>query len=202
MFFNYLLYFSCNETPLMGHPFLMKLRSCLIFTFIMFTLAAGAQDTDSSYYKNSITVEKSINLVTGFTIGRYSKSVELGVAKSESSFSRRTSTFTNIFASVEMKIDDLVSGKTEEKFMMGPKVGAWAAGGCGAAAMGANMIYYTNFTNSTLVFRPEIGFGHQNFKFVYGYNIALTKRIDMVDRSVFSALLSFSVKKLSSKTIF
>lgn len=202
LIFNYLLYFSCNETPLLVHPFLMKLSSCLLFSFIMLSLAAGAQETDSSYNTYSTTVENSINVVTGFTIGRYSKFVELGVAKSQSKFMRRASTFTNILASVEMKIDDLVSGKSEEKFMMGPKVGAWVSGGCGAMAMGANMIYYTNFSNGTLVFRPEIGFGHMNFKFVYGYNFSLTKRLDMVDRSVFSALLSFSVKKLNSKTIY
>ena len=199
---NYLLYFSCNETPLKVHPFLMKLRYCLLFNFIMLCLAAGAQETDSSYYTHSTTIENSINLVTGFTIGKYSKFVELGIAKSQSKFIRYSSTFTNIFASVEMKIDDLVSGKSEEKFMMGPKVGAWLAGGCGAAAMGANMIYYTNFSGGTLVFRPEIGFGHMNFKFVYGYNFSLTKRLNMVDRSVFSALLNFSVKKLNSKTIY
>ena len=202
LFFNYLLYFSCNEPPLMVHPFLMKLRTCLLFSFIMFILAAGAQETDSSYYKHSTILEKSINVITGFSIGRYSKFVELGVAKSESKFMYRASSFSYIFASVEMKIDDLVSGKSEEKFIMGPKVGAWLAGGCGAAALGANMIYYTNFTNGTLVFRPEIGFGYLNFKFVYGYNFSLTKRIDMVDRSVFSAMLGFRVKKLNSKTIF
>jgi hypothetical protein len=168
----------------------------------MLSLAAGAQETDSSYNAHNPTVVNSIDVVTGFSIGRYSKFVELGVAKSESKFMRVASTFTNIFASVEMKIDDLVSGKSDEKFMMGPKVGAWIAGGCSAMAMGANMIYYTNFSGGTLVFRPEIGFGHLNFKIVYGYNISLTKRLHMVDRSVFSALFSIRVKKLNSKTIY
>jgi hypothetical protein len=184
------------------HPFLMKLRPCLVFSFIMLSLTASAQETDSSYNTHTTIIENTINVVTGFTIGRYSKFVELGVAKSQSKFMRRVSAFTNIFASVEMKIDDWVSGKSEEKFIMGPKVGAWLAGGCGGMAMGANMIYYTNFTNGTLVFRPEIGLGYMNFKFVYGYNISLTKGLDMVDRSVFSALLGFKVKKLNRKTIY
>jgi hypothetical protein len=140
-------------------------------------------------------------VVTGFTIGRYSKFVEVGVAKSQYKSMRHVSSSTNIFASVEMKIDDVVSGKSEEKFIIGPKIGVWAAGGCGAMAMGANMIYYTDFTDGTLVFRPEIGFGFTHVKIVYGYNVSLTKRMNMVDRSVFSAFISIGVKKLNSKTI-
>ena len=62
----------------------------------MLSLAAGAQEIDSSY--NTTIIENSINVVTGFTIGRYSKFVELGVAKSQSKFMRRVSAFCNIFA--------------------------------------------------------------------------------------------------------
>jgi hypothetical protein len=51
------------------------------------------------------------------------------------------------------------------------------------------------------VFRPEIGFGFTHVKIVYGYNVSLTKRMNMVDRSVFSAFISIGVKKLNSKTI-
>jgi hypothetical protein len=167
---------------------------------MILSLAAGAQEADS-VETNRIVLERSIHVVTGGTIGKYSRFLEVGVAKSTYKLAGHHSASSNIFASVEMKIDDLVNDKSEEKFMIGPKIGAWIAGGAAPMAMGANMIYYTDFTHGTLVFRPEIGFGYTHLKIVYGYNISLTKRQDMVDRSVGSIFISIGVKKLKNKII-
>src|SRR5690606_2013571 len=41
---------------------------------------------------------------------------------------------------------------------------------------GLNTIYYTDFDDGALVFRPEIGFGLSGFKLVYGYNWNLTNK--------------------------
>lgn len=191
LFFNYLLYFSCNETPLKVHPFLMKLRPCLLFSFIMLALVADAQETDSIPYRR--TEYKSIQLVTGVTFGR-TRFVEIGVAKNTSGVSGHHPYSSTVFASTEMKFGD--------KFILGPKIGAWAGGGCGGMAMGLNKIYYTDFDNGTLMFRPEIGFGFSHFKFVYGYNLRLTKnKVPGLDYSVGSLFLGIGVKKLKSKKL-
>ena len=67
-------------------------------------------------------------------------------------------------------------------------------------AMGVNLIYYTDFHNGNLVFRPEIGFGFGNFKFVYGYNAILTKpRLDGINTSLGNIVYCFKLKKLKDK---
>ena len=65
---------------------------------------------------------------------------------------------------------------TENKCVIGPKVGAWASGGAGAISIGANVIYYTDFHNFTLKFRPEIGVGIRRARIVYGYNLSLINK--------------------------
>lgn len=179
----------------------MKLRSCLLFSFMMLSLAAGAQEADS-VETNRIVVERSIQVVTGGTIGKRSKFWEVGVAKSTYRKAGHHSASSNIFASVEMKIDGLVNNKSEEKFIIGPKIGAWLAGGASAMAMGANMIYYTDFTYGTLVFRPDIGFGFSHFKLVYGYNFRLTNdKLERLNYNVGSLFVGIGVKKLKNKII-
>ena len=96
------------------------------------------------------------------------------------------------FVSTEIKLGG--------KFIIGPKIGVWAAGGSGAMAIGLNMIYYTDFDNSALVFRPEIGFGIQNFKLVYGYNANLTKyRLDRINKNLVGLTYCFKLKQLKDK---
>jgi hypothetical protein len=96
------------------------------------------------------------------------------------------------FASTELKFGD--------KFIIGPKIGAWASGGLGAMAMGVNMIYYTDFNNASVVFRPEIGFGYQSFKLVYGYNAIVSKnKLDGINRHLGSVIYCFKLKKLKDK---
>jgi hypothetical protein len=68
----------------------------------------------------------------------------------------------------EFKVNEL--GKD---FIWGTKAGLWIGGG---ANMGINLIHYTDFEASTLKFRPEIGFGFNHFRFVYGYNLTIVNK--------------------------
>ena len=65
--------------------------------------------------------------------------------------------------------------------------------------MGLNVIYYTDFYQSSLRIRPEIGMGFGRWKVVYGYNIPLTnKRFEGVNKSNIGIVLLFGIKKLKT----
>lgn len=133
-------------------------------------------------------MRETLQILTGLTIGRNTWA-EVGIAKNISETQGRHPFSVTIFGSNEMKLND--------KFVWGPKVGVWAAGGFAAMVMGVNMIYYTDFHHGTPVVRPEIGFGLKYFKIVYGYNIRAAKnKIDRLDHSVGSLVVGIGVKKL------
>ena len=87
-----------------------------------------------------------------------------------------------------------------ENMVIGPKIGAWIGGGSGGLALGLNLIYYTDFVESSLRLRPEIGMGFGRWKVVYGYNIPLmNKGFEAVNKSVISLAYLLGIKK--TKTI-
>jgi hypothetical protein len=82
------------------------------------------------------------------------------------------------------------------KLLVVPKLSAWSAGGMGGLAMGLNLADYTDFSQSSLVFRPEIGFGMDFFKLTYGYNIKITNTaFDRVKHDVLSVSVNFKLHK-------
>ncbi|MDB5035332.1 MAG: Leucinerich repeat containing protein [Chlorobi bacterium] len=56
---------------------------------------------------------------------------------------------------------------------VGVEVGYWADA---LLAFGMNMGYYSDFTHSEIVLRPEIGLGAMGVRLVYGYNLLPTLR--------------------------
>jgi hypothetical protein len=83
------------------------------------------------------------------------------------------------------------------KPIVGPKVGVWAAGGVAPLAMGLNIIYYSDFDQSSLVFRPEIGIGFDRLKITYGYNAKLTNTsFDRIPKNIFGLTFCFKLKRL------
>lgn len=124
------------------------------------TLAAGAQQTDSVRRRPWQATYSA--LLLGLSAGSY--------VNGEVGFARVTEKRVGVepaslvwFASDEIRFAN--------KLLMGPKIGVWVGGSGG---LGLNMIYYTDFGNGTLVFRPEIGGAVLNFKMMYGYNFKLT----------------------------
>ena len=63
--------------------------------------------------------------------------------------------------------------KIHDKFIWGLKSTISGAGGNGPYNMALNLAYYTDFENSTVTFRPEIGLGLSIFRIYYGYNFPI-----------------------------
>ncbi len=166
----------------------LKLQLLVILTILFFSVHGQGTDTTKA---KEINVKRSLGLLTGVTFGK-STFFDIGISKNNNTVVGHHPFFSAYFASTELKFGD--------KFIMGPKIGAWAAGGVGGIAMGLNMIYYTDFDNGSLVFRPEIGLGFQSFKLVYGYNAILTKyKLDGINRSLGSIVYCFKLKRLRDK---
>jgi hypothetical protein len=165
-----------------------QLRLLPILTLLSFS--AEGQVTDTAKVRE-IIVKRSVGLLTGITFGK-NTFIDIGISKNSNTVVGHHPFSSAYFASTELKFGD--------KFIIGPKIGAWAAGGVSGMAIGLNMIYYTDFDNASLVFRPEIGFAFQSFKIVYGYNAILTRhKLEGVNRNLGSVIYCFRIKKLSDK---
>jgi hypothetical protein len=84
-------------------------------------------------------------------------------------------------------------------FIIGPKVGLYFGMGIG---IGLNAIYYTNFDEGAIVFRPEIGWTALGAKIFYGYNWNLTNK-DFKGINAHQLGVSFLIplKKYSAKKV-
>ena len=166
-----------------------KFQLLLILTIIAFS--SKAQVTDTTKHKD-IILKRSFCLLTGYSLGTYSYA-DIGFSKNSKTTIGYHPFSSAYFASTEIKLGD--------KLIIGPKIGGWIAGGSSAMVIGLNMIYYTDFDNGSLVFRPEIGFGLENFKLVYGYNANLTKyRLDRINKNLVGLTYCFKLKQLKDKT--
>lgn len=84
------------------------------------------------------------------------------------------------------------------RLVIGPKLGIWLGGGSAGMNMGFNLIYYTNFSEATLRFRPEIGMGFNRFRIVYGYNLLVVNRnSDFINKHNFGLNFLIDLKKLN-----
>ena len=171
-------------------PLLMKNKFQLLFILTTVTYSLQAQVTDTIKQKE-IVLKKTFCLLTGYSLGTYSYA-DIGFAKMSSTTIGHHPFSSAYFASTEIKLGD--------KFIIGPKIGGWIAGGSSAFALGLNMIYYTDFDNGSLVFRPEIGIGFDNFKLVYGYNANLASyRLDRINKNLVGLTYCFKLKQLKDK---
>lgn len=170
----------------------MPLRNTcqLLFIFILVAVSLHAQVGDS-LKQREVFVEKYPCLLAGYSLGAYSYA-EIGFARLKNTKVGHHPFSSAYFASTEIMLGN--------KFILGPKIGYWMAGGAGGVAIGVNMIYYTNIDKACLVFRPEIGFGFQQFKLVYGYNANLTKyRLDRINKNLVGLTYCFKLKRLKEK---
>ncbi|HLP96058.1 MAG TPA: hypothetical protein VK168_18575 [Saprospiraceae bacterium] len=144
-------------------------------------------DTNRVFYKYDIDQKQYISILTGYHY-RKSHFAELGIAVNRYGRKGRHPIGWAYFVSSEIKID--------KQPIIGPKVGAWMAGGQSIMALDINLIYYTDFEQSSLRLRPEIGIGFGRFKVFYGYNIPLSNRhFEGINRNVFGLALLFGVKQ-------
>jgi hypothetical protein len=171
-------------------PLLMKSKLQLLCVLTLIAFSSQGQVTDTTKHKD-IILKRSFCLLTGYSLGTYSY-VDIGFSKNSNTTIGYHPFSSAYFASTEIKLGD--------KLILGPKIGGWIAGGSSAMVLGLNMIYYTDFDNGSLVLRPEIGFGVDKLKLVYGYNANLTKyRLERINKHLVGLAYCFKLKKLKDK---
>ena len=70
------------------------------------------------------------------------------------------------------------------RIQVAPKIGTWISGGSSAIGIGANLLYYSDFSAGKLVFRPELGIGATCGRIYYGYNLFVSKSDLAVPRNM------------------
>ena len=159
---------------------------CLFIVIFSMSFNVFAQSiTDTLSSGNKISIEKNLSILGGYNFWN-NHFAETGVAINHFRIVGHHPADVAYFISNEIKIDN--------KLILGPKIGIWFGGGI---IWGLNLIYYTDFNQSSLRFRPEIGLGLGQFKFVYGYNIPVTnKNFEGINKNNISIVILFNVKKL------
>ena len=137
---------------------------------ILFWCTGGAQEN------SRFTKTKEWDLKTGYTYQKQ-HSAELGIARTNYGVNGYHPYFMETSAGAEFLFG--------EDFILGPKMAFRLSGG---QAMGINLIAYTDFTNTEVVFRPDIGVGMYSFALVYGYNFRLNKAGLNMNRHLFSLI--------------
>lgn len=172
----------------------MQTRSLAISLLFFWVLSSsyGQTESDSIIYKtmNNADLERHLSFLAGFNFWRNFYG-EIGLSVNQFGRVGHHPAAWAFFVSNEIRIDN--------KLLIGSKIGVWASGGIGALAIGLNMVYYTNFNQSSLRLRPEIGVGLDRWKVVYGYNIPLTNRnFEEVNKSNISVAYMFGIKKIKT----
>jgi len=163
----------------------------ILFLVCVTALVCQAQaPKDSIPMRYGVDLQRHISILAGYNFWR-NHYAELGVAINQYGRVGHHPAAWAYFVSNEMRIGN--------KVLIGPKAGAWIGGGVAGMALGINAVYYTDFEQSSLRLRPEIGIGFDRWKVVYGYNIPLSNRdFDAINRSNVSLAFLFGVKMLKT----
>lgn len=140
-----------------------------ILQFLVISILFLCINVSAQSHRDSIITKKQLTLLTGVNFWKNALFAEVGVARYNNGTVGFHPSSSAYFFSTEI---NLLTGKN---FIIGPKIGGWISGGSAPMSIGTNLIYYTDFKNANLYFRPEIGFGLMRVKVVYGYNVRLTK---------------------------
>ena len=159
-----------------------------IIFIVFFSIVLGKSYSQTSDTSKAKSFEKNLCLLTGINYGKQ-VFIDLGISVNSHGTAGYHSVETAYYLASEFHFTD--------KPIIGPKIGAWISGGASAIVVGLNIIYYTDFDESSLVFRPEIGFGFDKFKITYGYNAKLTNTsFDRIPQSIIGLTYCFKLKKL------
>lgn len=162
-----------------------RILSFFVLIIIFQSIKISAQSK-----KDSLKTERQIAVLTSVNFWKNALFAEVGLAKYHNSTVGYHPSSAAYFVSAEV---NLLTGKN---FIIGPKIGGWISGGAAPMALGANLIYYTDFKNSNLYFRPEIGFGLMRVKVVYGYNVRITDHfLDGIPKSNIGIVYLIPAKK-------
>ncbi|MFT5915859.1 MAG: hypothetical protein ACI81T_002362 [Bacteroidia bacterium] len=169
----------------------MKIHSICIFVCCLVPFpglgqAKNSSLNDSTHYQYYI--KKDLTFITGYQIqNKHFAEIGIGVIK-DGVIGYHPSTLIYGISN-EIRISD--------DFVWGLKTGLWMGGGMN---LGLNLIHYTDFSDSSLRFRPEIGLGLGVFRIVYGYNFTLTnKEFSGINKHNFGLNIMLKVKSLGEK---
>jgi len=144
---------------------------------------------DSLYHR--YYMQKHMAIVTGYQIQR-NHFAEIGVEIMKDGIVGHHPSTLIYGLSNELKLSS--------DFIWGLKAGVWMGGGIAGLNMGLNLINYTDFQESSLRLRPEIGIGFSVFRVVYGYNFALTNRgFNGINTHNFALNIMLKVKTLKEE---
>ncbi len=177
------------------------MRNTLVLLAVLCTgEALHAQIKDSALVRTPIKTAEEFGLLVAFNQGSSRGYGEIGFSKNICVFDGHHPTGIAITMSSEIQNVRVINSKIggTDETVVAPKISAWAAGGASAIAMGINELYYTNFKVGCAVIRPEIGFGIEKFKLVYGYNIVVTNRgFIPIDKHIITIAYCFKLKAIN-----
>ena len=164
----------------------MQTKPLTTIFFLFNVLAGHCQSADTTLPAwTTVKYKRDFSLLVGYNQGKHAFA-EIGLAINQYGTNRHPFSF-DYFISNEIKLN--------KEVIIGPKIGVWIAGGFG---IGLNLIYYTDFDKSSLVFRPEIGIGLDKAKLVYGYNWDWTKGLNSINKHQVGLTYCFTLKRLKS----
>jgi hypothetical protein len=173
------------------HLFLIIMyKRCLAVVLLFCCMNSVAQTADSLEHFGFRKGEERLSLLIGYN-GLKNHFGEIGVAKNRLDGVGFHALGWSYFLSSEIELDN--------DLIVGPKLGGWFGGGVGAFALGLNTIVYTDFEEASWRLRPEVGFGLDVFKIVYGYNFALTnKTFEGINDHNFSIIFLLRLRSITS----
>ena len=174
---------------------LYLIASVLIYCFTFSTSFAQSDSLENDYsnYNCPHYFKKDIALITGYQLQKsHFVEIGIGIMKDEVGTHHPSTLIYGISNEFKLSSD----------FIWGLKVGFWMGGGAAGMNLGANLINYTNFTENSIRFRPEIGVGFNHFRIVYGYNLALTnKNFEGINRHNFGLNIILNLKTIKKEAI-
>ena len=162
------------------------MKHALLVTCFALLAATLFAQADTARHRHHGSMQRQLTIVTGYYY--YGRSGgEIGLGKTVSDLQHVHPLWSSVYASSEFFYNN--------GLFMGPKVGVCAYGGMG---MGLSLIYYTNFNQSSLQLRPEVGFGMFNLRVYYGHNLHITNtRFNAVSKNLLGINVFFNAKKLA-----
>ena len=173
----------------------MKKIVTLLFLALLLSVNCISQDLDSLNLDSAIAIplfsqeQKFIGLVAGYNHHK-NRLPEIGLLLHSVTFPRcgfPVSTFWIL--SNEFRISD--------DPIWGLKLGAGMSSGI---SLGLNLIRYTDFEESSVKFRPEVGLGGTNARVVYGYNFhVINNDFSRINKHNFTLQIMFNLKKVKDE---
>lgn len=160
------------------------MKHALLVTCLTLLAATLFAQADTARHLQHGAIQRQLAIVTGYYY--YGRSGgEIGLGKTVTDLRHVHPLWSSVYASSEFFYNN--------SLFAGPKVGVCAYGGMG---MGLSLMYYTNFSQSSLQLRPEVGFGLFNLRVYYGHNMRITNtRFNAVSKNLLGINVFFNAKK-------